>query len=65
MEYLTTSEAAEKWNLSRRRVNVLCDEGRIMGAIKKGKIWLIPNNTNKPLDNRVKSGKYIKTSKED
>ena len=54
MEYLTTSEAAEKWNISRRRVNVLCDEGRVEGAVKKGRIWLIPKNSLKPIDARIK-----------
>lgn len=53
MEYLTTSEAAERWNITRRRVNVLCDDGRIEGAIQKGKIWLIPENAEKPLDGRT------------
>ncbi len=52
MEYLTTAEVAEKWNISRRRVNVLCDEGRIKGALKKGKFWLIPANAKKPIDGR-------------
>ena len=52
MEYLTTAEVAEKWNISRRRVNVLCDEGRIKGALKKGKFWLIPANVKKPVDGR-------------
>ena len=52
MEYLTTAEVAEKWNISRRRVNVLCDEGRIKGALKKGKFWLIPTNAKKPVDGR-------------
>lgn len=52
MNYLTTAEAAEKWNISRRRVNVLCDQGRIEGAIQKGKIWLIPDSTEKPIDGR-------------
>ncbi len=32
MNYLTTAEAAEKWGISRRRVNVLCNEGRIIGG---------------------------------
>ena len=54
MEYLTTSETAEKWNITRRRVNVLCDEGRIEGAIQKGKIWLIPDDAEKPADCRMK-----------
>ncbi len=53
MEYLTTSEIAVKWNITRRRVNVLCDEGRIEGAIQKGKIWLIPSVAKKPVDGRT------------
>lgn len=52
MEYLTTSEAAEKWNISRRRVTVYCDEGRIAGAIRKGVMWLIPADAEKPIDGR-------------
>ena len=52
MEYLTTSEMAEKWNITRRRVSVLCKDGRIEGAVLKGKTWLIPSNTEKPEDGR-------------
>ena len=52
MEYLTTIEAAEKWGISRRRVNVLCIEGRIKGVVQKGRIWLIPGNAPKPEDGR-------------
>lgn len=36
MELLSTSEIAEKWNVSRRRVTTLCIEGRIEGAVHKG-----------------------------
>lgn len=54
MEYLTTAEIAEKWTVSRRRVTVLCEEGRIDGAIQKGKIWLIPETASKPVDARRK-----------
>lgn len=43
MDYLTTNEIAEKWNISRRRVTVYCDEGRISGVIRKGVMWLIPD----------------------
>jgi len=64
MDYLTTSETAEIWNITRRRVNVLCCEGRIEGAIKKGKIWLIPDNAKKPVDSRVKQkGKIVSKNK--
>ena len=48
MELLTTSEMAEKWNISRRRVTTLCVQGRIEGAILKGNTWLIPENAEKP-----------------
>jgi DNA adenine methylase len=52
MDYLTTSEAAEKWNISRRRVTVLCSTGRIPGALQKGGVWLIPKKAKKPEDGR-------------
>ena len=48
MDYLTTSEIATKWNVSRRRVSMYCKDGRIRGAVLKGKIWLVPKNTEKP-----------------
>ena len=43
MEYLTTIEMSEKWNITSRRIGVLCAKGRVEGAIKKGKTWLIPD----------------------
>ena len=48
MEYLTTSEIATKWNVSRRRVSMYCKDGRIKGAVLKGKTWLVPKNAEKP-----------------
>ena len=52
MELLTTTEMAEKWNITRRRISTLCKEGRIEGAVLKGKTWLIPDNAEKPEDPR-------------
>lgn len=60
MEYLTTVEMSEKWNITSRRIGVLCSEGRIEGAIKKGKTWLIPSNTKKPADARYKKNQVEK-----
>ena len=57
MEYLTTTEMAKIWNLSSRRIGVLCAEGRIDGVIKKGKMWLIPSESKKPTDARYKKQK--------
>ena len=52
MELLTTSEMAERWNISRRRVTSFCQEGRIPGAMLKGRTWLLPADTERPEDNR-------------
>lgn len=60
MDYITTKEAATKWNLSDRRVLQYCNEGRITGAEKKGNTWLIPKDTEKPADGRFKNNKKVK-----
>lgn len=52
MDYLTTAEFAEKWEISQRRVGVYCKEGRLDGAVIKGKTWLIPADSKKPEDPR-------------
>lgn len=52
MELLTTTEMAERWDISRRRVTTLCREGRIEGAILRGNTWLIPDDAKKPDDPR-------------
>lgn len=61
MEYMTIQEAAGLWNLSVRRVQAICIEGRIPGTIKFGRSWAIPKDAVKPVDNRIKSGKYVKS----
>ena len=53
-EYITAQQAAGKWNISDRRVRVLCREGKITGAIKDGKSYKIPANAVKPADGRGK-----------
>ncbi len=60
MEYLSIRQTAEKWGISKRRIQVLCTEGRIEGAMKIDSSWVIPANVEKPKDERIKSGKYIK-----
>lgn len=53
MEYMTTKEAEEKWNISERRIRQLLSEGRIEGAVKVGSTWNIPKDAIKPTDKRV------------
>lgn len=60
MEYITIKEAAEKWNLSVRRVQTICNEGMIQGTIKFGHAWAIPKDAEKPADKRIKTKKYMK-----
>ena len=55
MEYMSAREAANLWGISKRRVQKLCSEGRIEGAIKVGIVWAIPKGTKKPADARYKS----------
>ena len=52
--YITASEVAERWNISQRRVQVLCAEGRIPGVFKLSESWAIPEDAEKPKDTRYK-----------
>ena len=53
MEYIKVSIAAQKWGISPRRVRVLCAEGKIEGVIRKGKLYMIPETAEKPVDGRL------------
>lgn len=63
-KFMTTREASEKWNITERRINVLCKEGRIPGAYKDNKRWLIPNKTEKPADKRLKGRNRVSGTEE-
>lgn len=52
--YMSVKEAAEKWDISERRVQILCQQNRIAGVIRFGRSWVIPKDTEKPPDNRYK-----------
>ena len=53
MEFMTTKEATQKWNISERRIRKLLKEGRIECAVKNGNSWNIPIDALKPVDKRV------------
>lgn len=55
---MSIKEAAEKWDISTRRVQMFCFNGRIDGAAKLGREWAIPFDAEKPDDMRVTNGKY-------
>ena len=41
-------DCAEEWGISKRRVQIYCEEDRIEGAFKYGQYWLIPKEAQKP-----------------
>lgn len=59
MNYIKVSEAAEKWGISARRARILCAEGKVEGVIRKGKLYMVPENALKPLDGRRSKNNVI------
>lgn len=53
MNYLSVADISKLWGISKRRVAVLCANGRLDGAIKLSGRWLIPENCRKPPDKRI------------
>ena len=57
MDFISIDEAAKRWGLSKRFVQVLCANGRIDGATRLGRAWMIPHNAKKPIDGRTKTAR--------
>ena len=55
MDYLSIQDVSNKWNISKRRVQILCHEGRINGAKMIGNMWVVPENAVRPADARKKN----------
>lgn len=55
MKYVSVEEIAKRWQLSKRRVQTYCAEGRIAGAKKQSGVWIIPSGATKPM--RLSGGK--------
>ena len=59
LDYKTVKEISQQWGVSDRRVRLLCQQGIIDGVIQKGRSYLIPENTIKPMDKRYTKNKNI------
>jgi len=59
-EYISVREASEKWGISERRIQKLCEQNRIEGVVRFGHAWAIPKNAEKPIDGRTRQGKEIR-----
>lgn len=57
MNYITPKEASLKWGISERRIQKLCEEGRVDGVVRFGKVWAIPKDAEKPADARISKNK--------
>lgn len=55
--YISVQQASDKWEISKRRIQKLCEENRINGAVRFGRAWAIPKDADKPLDARLKTSK--------
>ncbi|PJJ28455.1 DNA-binding protein [Lacrimispora celerecrescens] len=52
LDYISVQQASEKWEISKRRIQKLCGENRIDGAVRFGRAWAIPKDAEKPVDAR-------------
>ncbi|MGL6201178.1 MAG: helix-turn-helix domain-containing protein [Lachnospiraceae bacterium] len=57
MEFMSAKDKAEEWGISIRRVQKYCEQGRIAGVQRLGKIWLIPKEALRPTDLRYTNSK--------
>lgn len=57
--FLTSNEAAKKWNITSRQVQILCKTDRIPGAVQVSRIWLIPENAEKPTKYKSKKSEPL------
>ena len=57
MNYITAKEMAMRWALTTRRVQVLCEQGKIVGVTRLGKVWAIPCDAKKPVDGRFQKSR--------
>ncbi|MEA4852864.1 MAG: DNA-binding protein [Christensenella sp.] len=56
--YITVQDAAEKWGITTRQVQILCKTNRIAGATRMSRIWIIPENAEKPTSDKRKVGEH-------
>jgi len=59
-DWITPREAAEKWGITERRVQVLCANGKVKGVVRLKGGWLMPKDAPKPTDGRTKAAREVK-----
>ncbi|GHV20598.1 DNA-binding protein [Clostridia bacterium] len=64
LDWVTPEETSKRWGVNARQVQALCVKGKVDGAVKLGRVWLIPRNAPKPADGRAKNGRTAKETRE-
>ena len=62
-DFMPVKVAAKLWGVTERQIANLCRSGRIDGAVKQVRSWMIPEKTEKPADLRIKTGAYRKPAR--
>jgi len=62
LEWITPLQASVKWEITERQVQAMCKSGKIQGAIRLSKLWLIPKDAQRPIDGRIKEAKQSNCS---
>lgn len=62
MEYQKVEDLARQWGVSARRIQTLCSQGKIEGAFRFGRDWMIPKDAKRPVDGRRKEAQASKIS---
>ena len=60
LEWITPLQASEKWGITERQVQAMGKTGKIAGALRVSKVWLIPKDVLRPIDGRTKIAKIAK-----
>lgn len=63
MDYLKIDDVASEWGVSSRRIQKMCLDGKIEGAVRFGRAWMIPKGTQKPADGRTKESRSESANK--
>ena len=64
LNWMTPQQAAKKWGISDRRVQAFCANGKVDGAVRLGRGWLIPLDMSKPKDGRANNRRVVVKDKE-
>ena len=62
-DMISAKDAALRWGVTERRITGLCRSGKVSGAFKEKGLWYVPEDAQRPADERIRSGEYVKAIK--